>query len=94
MKKTELLAYGIHEDKVSAFQEVYWADVKKQAVRMVEADKEQETAPSPSAIREAITAMVRLIPDPVRLSLILANVNRHYQSMKNNQAGKGASGCP
>ena len=103
MKKTELISFGIPEEKVCAFQDAYWADVKKQAVRMAEADKGLETAPAPSAIREAIVAMVRLISDPVRLSLILSNVNRHYQTFRSEQdnsgkqpamAQKGATECP
>ena len=103
MKKAELISYGIPEDKICSFQDAYWADVKKQAVRMAKVDKGQETAPTPSAIRDAIIAMVRLISDPARLSLILSNVNRHYQFFKSEQdnsgkqpatAQKGDSECP
>ena len=38
MKKTELLAFGIPETKIRAFNEVYWNDVRKQAARMMEED--------------------------------------------------------
>lgn len=92
MKKAELMEYGIPEAKIRAFNEVYWNDVRKQAARMVEEAKGQETAPSTASMREAIAAMVRLIPDPVRLNLILNNVNRHYQSYTNEQNGVKPTG--
>lgn len=87
MKKAELMEYGIPEAKIRAFNEVYWNDVRKQAARMVEEAKGQDAAPSTASMREAIAAMVRVIPDPVRLSMILNNVNRHYQSYTNDQNG-------
>ena len=105
MKKTDLINYGIPEEKVSSFQKIYWEDVKKQVRVMVEDARGQDSAPSPSAMREAIESMLRLIPDPVRLSSILSNVNRHYQNYQNEQNGlnnaskqpensrKGASEC-
>ena len=87
MKKTELLEYGIPEEKIPAFHVAYWADVKKTAVRMVEEGKGQEAvpAPSPASVRDAIHAMLRLIDDPARLALILSNVNRHYQLYQNGE---------
>ena len=91
MKKAELMEYGIPEAKIRAFNEVYWNDVRKQAARMVEEAKGQDAAPSTASMREAIAAMVRVIPDPVRLSLILNNVNRHYQSYTNEQNGVNGS---
>ena len=91
MKKAELMQYGIPEAKIRAFNEVYWNDVRKQAARMVEEAKGQDAAPSTASMREAIAAMVRVIPDPVRLSLILNNVNRHYQSYTNEQNGVNGS---
>lgn len=103
MKKSDLISFGIPEEKISSFQESYWEDVKKQAARIGRADIGQETAPAPSAIRDAITAMTRLITDPVRLSWILSNVNRHYQIFRSEQvtsvkqpetAQKGVSECP
>ena len=109
MKKEELMEYGIPEEKIRAFNTVYWADVKKQALRMIEEGKGKEAAavPSPAAVREAIFAMLRLISDPVRLSVILSNVNRHYQQYQNEQNGEtgnaqkrpekaqeGAAECP
>lgn len=107
MKKAELMEYGIPESKIRAFNDVYWNDVRKQAARMVEEAKGQEAAPFPAALREAIESMLRLIPDPARLSSILSNVNRHYQSYQNERNGvkenaqkppvtvqKGASECP
>lgn len=87
MKKAELMEYGIPEAKIRAFNEVYWNDVRKQAARMVEETKGQEAAPSTASMREAIAAMVRVIPDPVRLSMILNNVNHHYQIYTNEQNG-------
>lgn len=87
MKKAELMEYGIPETKIRAFNEVYWNDVRKQAARMVEEAKGQEAATSTASMREAIAAMVRVIPDPVRLSMILNNVNRHYQYYTNEQNG-------
>ena len=87
MKKAELMEYGIPEAKIRAFNEVYWNDVRKQAARMVEEAKGQDAAPSTASMREAIAAMVRVIPDPVRLSMILNNVNRHYQNYTNEQNG-------
>lgn len=91
MKKAELMEYGIPEAKIRAFNEVYWNDVRKQAARMVEEAKGQDAAPSTASMREAIAAMVRVIPDSVRLSLILNNVNRHYQSYTNEQNGVNGS---
>lgn len=87
MKKAELMEYGIPEAKIRAFNEVYWNDVRKQAARMVEEAKGQDTAPTTASMREAIAAMVRVIHDPVRLSMILNNVNRHYQNYTNEQNG-------
>lgn len=87
MKKAELMEYGIPEAKIRAFNEVYWNDVRKQAARIVEEAKGQDAAPSTASMREAIAAMVRVIPDPVRLSMILNNVNRHYQNYTNEQNG-------
>lgn len=87
MKKAELMQYGIPEAKIRAFNEVYWNDVRKQAARMVEEAKGQDAAPSTASMCEAIAAMVRVIPDPVRLSMILNNVNRHYQNYTNEQNG-------
>ncbi len=80
MKKSELIEYGIPMEKTGEFQRVYWQDVRKQAARMVEEAKGQEAAPSTAAMREAIASMVRLIPDPERLGMILNNVNRHYST--------------
>lgn len=91
MKKAELMEYGIPEAKIRAFNEVYWNDVRKQAARMVEEAKGQDAAPSTASMREAIAAMVRVIPDPVRLSMILNNVNRHYQNYTNDQNGVNGS---
>lgn len=90
MKKAELMEYGIPEEKIRAFNTVYWADVKKAAVRMVQEGKAQEAAeaPSPAAVREAIFAVLRLIADPARLGVILSNVNRHYQQYQNEQRGE------
>ena len=92
MKKAELMEYGIPEAKIRAFNEVYWNDVRKQAARMVEEAKGQDAAPSTASMREAIAAMVRVIPDPVRLSMILNNVNRHYQNYMNEQNGVKPNG--
>lgn len=89
MKKAELLSLGVPEEKIHLFQEAYWADVRKQAIRMAEESKGHESALSLSSMREAIFAMVRLIPDPDRLSLILSNVNRHYQTYRNEQDSNG-----
>lgn len=95
MKKADLMEYGIPEAKIRAFNEVYWNDVRKQAARMVEEAKGQDAAPSTASIREAIAAMMRVIPDPVRLSMILNNVNRHYQNYTNEQNGvKGNQNTP
>lgn len=95
MKKADLMEYGIPEAKIRAFNEVYWNDVRKQAARMVEEAKGQEATPSTASMREAIAAMVRVIPDPVRLSMILNNVNRHYQIYTNEQNGvKGNQNTP
>lgn len=95
MKKAELMEYGIPEAKIRAFNEAYWNDVRKQAARMVEEAKGQEAAPSTASMREAIAAMVRVIPDPVRLCMILNNVNRHYQNYTNEQNGvKGNQNTP
>lgn len=91
MKKAELMEYGIPEAKIRAFNEVYWNDVRKQAARMVEEAKGQDAAPSTASMREAIAAMVRVIPDPVRLSMILNKVNRHYQNYTNEQNGVNGS---
>ena len=87
MKKAELMEYGIPEEKIRAFNTAYWADVKKAAVRMLEEENGQEGTPSPAAVRGAICAMLRLINDPARLTLILSNVNRHYQLYQNGETG-------
>lgn len=85
MNKAELMEYGIKAEKIRAFQEEYWADVKKQAARMVKEEKERDADPSPASIREAIASMLCLIPDPARLNKILYNVNRHYAEYRNEQ---------
>ena len=87
MKKSELMEYGIPEAKIRAFNEVYWNDVRKQAARMVEEAKGEEAVPSPASLREAIAAMVNVIPDPARLVMILTNVNRHHQNYLNDLNG-------
>lgn len=86
MKKAELMEYGIKAENIRAFQVSYWNDVKKQAARMVEESKGQKTAPA-APIREAIYAMVRVIDDPARLSMILTNVNRQHQNYLNDLNG-------
>ena len=86
MRKAELIAYGIPEEKVREFHQVYWADVKKQAAMMANGDAGQETALPPSAYRQAISAVLRLINDRERLALILSNVNKHYYQQKNEQS--------
>lgn len=106
MNREEAMSYGVREDAYRAFQEHCNRDARKMAARMVEEAHGRETAPAapfPAEIRRAIVSMLQLINDPARLSLILSNVNRHYQSYKTEQghgqeppekAGKGASGCP
>ena len=88
MKKTELLEIGIPEEKIPGFRKAYWADVKKQAAIMVQQEREQETAPSPGAMREATAAMMRLIVDPVRLAFILDTVNKEYHYQQKEQMRK------
>lgn len=90
MRKAELIAYGIHEEKVREFQQVYWADVKKQAAMMAKGDAGQETALPPSAYRQAIASVLRLINDPARLAVILSVVNKHYYQSRNEQDGVNA----
>lgn len=91
MKKAVLMEYGIPEEKIREFNEAYWKDVHKHAERLVEEGKGQDAAPSAPAVREAIAAMLRLIPDPERLYTILANVNRHYQQYNNERNGHGSN---
>ena len=86
MKKAELMEYGIPEAKIRAFNEVYWNDVRKQAARMVEEAKGQDAAPAAS-IRDAISAMLRVIDDPARLSMILTYTNRQHQYYLNDLNG-------
>lgn len=88
MKKDELLSFGIPAEKIKEFQPLYWADVKKQAVKM--AEKERETVVSPASIREAITAMLRLIDDEKRLITILGNINRHFAQYTEEKREKGS----
>lgn len=87
MKKAELMEYGIKAEKIRAFQDAYWADVKKQAAQMMQEEKGRNAAPA-AAIRDAICAMVRVIDDPVRLNWILTNINRHHQNYLNDLNGK------
>lgn len=88
MNKTEAMNYGVREDAYRAFQEHYNRDLHKMVSRKVEEVKGQEAAPSTAdATREAICAMLRLIPDPERLAVILSSVNRHYQQYRNEQNG-------
>lgn len=91
MKKAVLMEYGIPEEKIREFNEAYWKDVHKHAERLVEEGKGQDAASSAPAVREAITAMLRLIPDPERLYLILAHVNRQYQQYNNERNGHGSN---
>lgn len=105
MNKTEAMNYGVREDEYRAFQEHYNRDLHKMLSRKVEEAKGQDAAPSPAdSTREAICAMVRLIPDADRLGVILSSVNRHYQQYRNEQNGftrkppelaqEGACECP
>lgn len=74
MNKQEIIAFGVPEDKIQAFQAAYWKDLHKVAERMAK----QQAANESRDMLEAIASMLRLIPDPVRLRQILNNVNRHY----------------
>lgn len=94
MNKQEAMSYGVREDAYKAFQEHCNRDARKMAARMVEEAKGRETAPAapfPAEIRRAISSMLQLIQDPSRLSLILANVNRHYQLYQNEQTRSKAN---
>ena len=91
MKRDELARFGIPAEQIRPFLNVYWADVKKQAIKMAEADL-GATAP-PSAIRAAINAMVRLIDGENHLAQILSNVNRHYAQYAEEKR-KGAQDVP
>lgn len=96
MKKSDLLNYGIPEEKIPVFQAHWWDDVRKEAkkelARQVVDGRERETVPIPGDLRKAICSMLYLIPDVNRLSVILSNVNRQYQLYKDEQGNHAGDG--
>lgn len=73
MSRDEVLAFGVPEDKVKEFQEVYNRDLRKAADRLTRKrdDDGGET-------RAAIYAMLKLIKQPDTLARILQNINKAY----------------
>lgn len=88
MRKSDILAFGVPEERIKEFQAAYWADLHKVAQRLsnVSADQRQDT--EARALLEAITAMLRLIDDPERLRTILNNVNRNFAQYTQDQREK------
>ena len=85
MKREQIIAFGVPEERIREFQAAYWADLHKCAQRMAAENTDQQTADKARSLLEAITAMVKLMPDPVRLRMILSNVNRHYAQYTHDQ---------
>lgn len=86
MKRSDVLALGVPEEKLKEFQARYWEDVHKCAEKRAGVNAvDQKGADETSSLLEAITAMVKLMPDPVRLRMILSNVNRHYAQYTHDQ---------
>lgn len=74
MLKEEVLAFGVPEEKLKEFQEVYHRDCRKAAYRMGKAvDPDADT-------RSAINAMLKLIKRPETLNKILRDINKYYYS--------------
>lgn len=86
MKRSDVLALGVPEEKLKEFQARYWEDVHKCVSNRMEVYvTDRKSADEACNLLEAITAMVKLIPDPVRLRMILNNVNRHYAQYVQDQ---------
>ena len=86
MKRSDVLALGVPEEKIKEFQARYWEDVHKCAEKRAGVNAvDQKGADETHSLLEAITAMVKLMPDPVRLRMILNNVNRHYSQYTHDQ---------
>lgn len=88
MKREQIIAFGVPEERIREFQAAYWADLHKCAQRMAADNTDQQTADEARSLLEAITAMVKLMPDPERLKLVLNNVNRHYAQYTQGQREK------
>ncbi|MBQ7785911.1 MAG: hypothetical protein IJ381_07175 [Clostridia bacterium] len=78
MRKSDILAFGVPEERIKEFQAAYWADLHKVSRRLSAANTNQHQDTEARALLEAITAMLKLIDDPERLRMILSNVNRHF----------------
>lgn len=78
MRKSDILAFGVPEERIKEFQAAYWADLHKVAQRLSAANTDRRQDTEARALLEAITAMLKLIDDPERLRMILSNVNRHF----------------
>lgn len=74
MKKSDLIAFGIPEERHKAFKAAYWADVRISARQIIEKGME----PKAEDIQEAIASMIRLIPDVDKLQKVLSTINRLY----------------
>lgn len=88
MRKSDILAFGVPEDRIKEFQAAYWADLHKVAQRLSAANTDQHQDTEARALLEAITAMLKLIDDPERLRMILNNVNRNFAQYTQDQREK------
>lgn len=79
MKKEEIIALGVPENRVRDFQKLYTRDVKKMAM----------AAPGKCGpIREAIISMLKMVQDVDALREILDLVTRLYCSPKTRKVDK------
>lgn len=84
MNKTELLAFGLPEESIKKFQEIYHRDVRKTAARLlVPPDRQAEE------LRAAIIPMLSVISEIRSLRTILSVAIHHY--LKENKAEKTAA---
>ena len=59
MKREQIIAFGVPEERIREFQAAYWADLHKCAQRMTAENTDQQTADESRSLLEAITAMVK-----------------------------------
>lgn len=81
MNRQEVLALGVPEDKYKEFQAVYHRDLRKAAERIVKKNEDCRIVPTVDEYREAILAIIKLLPDPERLKRVLGVANNQYFNM-------------
>lgn len=85
MKKSEVIAFGVPEDRVKEFQEVYHTELRNTAARMIRKENEREALNDEEAIKSAIYSMVSLMTGKERLNRILNYVNSQYFQMSKDK---------